>query len=160
VPTSLRVVYGSSFNAWLTCSLLDRPIRGRIHTLRGALPLAPGQTGALLALGDRLCLDYASRPEAFARLYPKLLDGYLLDAIERLDGEPGTEARVASFIAAAAAAPSKREPSVGLGQDLRLAGPGVVGSGLTLDDELRQLSVFSSHREQARTRMARPSRRR
>src|SRR5919197_1181698 len=46
--------------------------------LRDAFPLVPGQSGALLALGDRLCLDYVSRPDAFARLYPKLLEGYLL----------------------------------------------------------------------------------
>ena len=45
--------------------------------LRQAFPLVPGQSGAALALGDgQLCLDYVSRPAAFARLYPKLLDGY------------------------------------------------------------------------------------
>jgi len=50
--------------------------------LRRVFPLAPGQSGALLALGDEhLCLDYVSRPAAFARLYPKLLEGYLLDAL-------------------------------------------------------------------------------
>ena len=65
--------------------------RGReLADLRGAFPLEPGQSGALVALGsDLLCLDYLSRPEAFARLYPKLLDGYLLDALERLDGAAG-----------------------------------------------------------------------
>ena len=53
--------------------------------LRGAFPLQPGQSGALwLALGERICLDYVSRPEAFARLYPKLLEGYLLDALTEL----------------------------------------------------------------------------
>jgi len=34
----------------------------------------------LLALGEDLCLDYVSQPEAFSRLYPKLRAGYLLDA--------------------------------------------------------------------------------
>ena len=48
--------------------------------LRDAFPLVPGQSGALLALGDKVCLDYVSRPDAFARIYPKLLAGYLLDA--------------------------------------------------------------------------------
>src|SRR5262245_9316634 len=56
--------------------------------LRRAFPLQPGQSGALLLLGGRFCLDYVSRPDAFARLYPKLLDGYLLDALERPDGKP------------------------------------------------------------------------
>ena len=49
-------------------------------------PLAPGQCGAVLALGDDLCLDAVSRPDAFALLWPKLRAGYLLDALERLDG--------------------------------------------------------------------------
>ena len=40
--------------------------------LRDAFPLEPGQAGALVALGpDLLCLDYLSRPEAFARLLPE-----------------------------------------------------------------------------------------
>jgi hypothetical protein len=128
--------------------------------LRDAFPPVPGQAGALFAVGDRLCLDYLSRPDAFARLYPKLLDGYLLDAIENLDRPPAGEERLAGFVAAADAAPSKREPSAGLGEDLRLAGTGVVGSGLTLDDELLQLSVFNSDDDYPpRTRVARPSRR-
>ena len=59
-----------------------------LHELEGAFPLQPGQCGALLALGDDLCLDYVSRPEAFARLYPKLRAGYLLDGLERLDSPP------------------------------------------------------------------------
>jgi hypothetical protein len=51
--------------------------------LRHAFPLVPGQSGALSALrATGLCLDYLSRPGAFARLYPKLLEGYLLDALE------------------------------------------------------------------------------
>lgn len=128
--------------------------------LRKAFPFVPGQAGSLLALGHRLCLDYVSRPEAFARLYPKLLDGYLLDAVERLDGGPASEEQLAGFLAAAAAAPSKRQSSAGLGEDLRLAGTGLVGSGHILDEELVQLCLFSADEEQPRTGVARPSRRR
>jgi len=47
--------------------------RGReLADLRGAFALEQGQSGALVALGpDLLCLDYLSRPEAFARLLPE-----------------------------------------------------------------------------------------
>ena len=129
--------------------------------LRQAFPLAPGQSGALLALGERrLCLDYLSRPTAFARLYPKLLEGYLLDALEGLDAAPAPAEAPAELIAAAEAAPSRRQPSAALGEDLRLGGEGLVGSGLTLDDELLQLSVFTTEPDAPRTRVARPSRRR
>jgi hypothetical protein len=130
-----------------------------LKSLGKAFPLQQGQAGALLALGDRICLDYVSRPEAFARLYPKLLSGYLLDAIEQLDGEPAGEGALAGFLEAASAAPRSRRASEALGEDVRLSGDRVVGSGLELDGELLQLSVFSSDGATGATRIARPGRR-
>ena len=58
--------------------------------------------------------------------------------------------------------PSTRGPSAGLGEDVRLRGPGVIGSGLELDGELIQLSAFTSSDggQRAFGRIARPSRRR
>lgn len=85
--------------------------------LRGAFPLVPGQCGVVFALGESLFLDYVSRPEAWTRLYPKLLDGYLLDALGRLDGKPATG--LEDFVGAVAQATSRREPSAGRGDDLR-----------------------------------------
>lgn len=110
-----------------------------------AFPLEPGQAGAVVAIGpDELCLDYVSRPEAFARLYGKLLRGYLLDAIGRpLEDEPG-RVRIEVFLDAIDSAHVTARPSEGLGEDRRLEGAGVVGSGLALGDELIQLSAFSA----------------
>ena len=132
-----------------------------IAELRHAFPLTPGQSGALLALGERrLCLDYLSCPTAFARLYPKLLDGYLLDALEHLDRRPARQLRLTDFVAAGDKAPERRSVSAGLGQDVRLAGAEIVGSGLTMDEELIQLSLYTTQGNTPRTRVARPSRRR
>ena len=39
-----------------------------LRELEAEFPLQPGQCGALLALGDNLCLDGVSRPDAFAAL--------------------------------------------------------------------------------------------
>jgi hypothetical protein len=126
--------------------------------LERAFPLQPGQSGALLALGDDLCLDYVSRPDAFERLYPRLLRGYMLDALERLDRARGKG--LEAFVEEVVSAERTRRPSAGLGEDVRLEGSRVIGSGLELDGELLQLSAFSSARE-SRTfgRIARPSRR-
>jgi hypothetical protein len=116
-----------------------------VADLRRAFPLEPGQSGALVAFGpERICLDYLSRPEAFARLYPKLLDGYLLDAIEHLDVALAERARLEGFVGAVTAAPRRREPSVGLGEDVRLYARGLLGSGLELDGEVVQLSAFTT----------------
>ncbi len=124
--------------------------------------LAPGQCGAVLALGDDLCLDAVSRPDAFALLWPKLRAGYLLDALERLDGRATSVERISSFVDEVAAARATRGPSAGLGEDVRLRGNGVIGSGLELDGETIQLSAFTSDDagERAFGRIARPSRRR
>jgi len=132
-----------------------------LGALRRAFPLAAGQSGAILALGsDALALDYVSRPQAFQSLYPKLLDGYLLDAIERLEGKAADRRALDSFVKLIETAPRSRRASVGLGDDVRLRTGGVVGSGLEVDGELVQLSAFSSD-EPARpaTRVARPSKR-
>ena len=130
--------------------------------LEQAFPLEPGQCGAVLALGGTLCLDWVSRPEAFAQLWPKLRRGYLLDALEALDGTPAHPELVAGFVDETGLAPASRRASAGLGEDVRLRGPGVIGSGLELDGELLQLSAFTSDggADRAFGRIARPSRRR
>jgi ARG and Rhodanese-Phosphatase-superfamily-associated Protein domain len=131
--------------------------------LRDAFSAAPGQCGALFALGpDHLCLDYVSRPEAFMRLYPKLLEGYLLDAIEGLDIEPANDERLAEFIASITCTARSRRASAALGDDIRLRGEDIVGSGLEYNDELVRLSAFSTARgsSSAATRITRPSWRR
>jgi hypothetical protein len=116
------------------------------------------QSGALLALGDRLCLDYVSRPEAFARLYPKLLEGYLLDALEVVDGRQSRD--LDAFLAPIAEGALARRTSAGLGEDVRLRGDGVVASGLELDGELVQLCAFLTENGRVQTPIMRPSRRR
>jgi hypothetical protein len=131
-----------------------------LSRLRQASPLAPGQSGAVFALGDAMCIDYVSRPEAFALLYPKLLDGYLLDAIERLDARAATQAQIEELSTRVASALRSRRPSPSLGEDVRIHGTGVVGSGLELDRELIQLCAFTSSHERRRTRVVPPSRRR
>jgi hypothetical protein len=131
---------------------------GDLASLRGAFPLATGQCGAVFALGDSLCLDYVSRPEAWSRLYGKLLDGYLLDALGRLDGKPSTS--VEGFVSGVARATTRREPSAGRGDDLRLAGENLIGGGLELDGELLQLSAFTGGPERSSSQIARPTARR
>ena len=128
--------------------------------LEAAFSAQPSQAGALLALDDTLCLDWVSRPEAFEQLWPKLRRGYLLDALERLDGEPAAAA-IPGFVARLASATRTTGPSAGLGADLRLRGEHVIGSGLELDGELLQISAFTSDEAGARAfgRIARPSRR-
>lgn len=132
-----------------------RRARRRLGSLRNTFPFQPGQSGALLSLDGRVCLDYVSQPQAFARLYPKLLEGYLLDAMESLDGKAAGDPE--AFLTAIAEAPRSRGDSTGLGEDVRLRGESIVGSGLELDGELLQLCAFSSERTSNADRTPKPS---
>jgi hypothetical protein len=108
-----------------------------------------------------MCVDVVS-PDAFARLWPKLRAGCLLDALERLDGKPTPFAVVPTFLHWVSTAEHARQPSVGLGEDVRIRGEHVVGSGLELDGEPIQVSAFTSRDGGRRAfgRIARPSYRR
>ena len=139
-----------------------RAHRRDLRALEDAFPAQPGQCGAILGLGDDMCVDVVSRPDAFARLWPKLRAGYLLDALGRLDAKPAAPVRISGFVDEVADATTTRGPSVGLGEDVRLRGRRVIGSGLELTGELLQLSAFTSEDGGARAfgRIARPSLRR
>jgi ARG and Rhodanese-Phosphatase-superfamily-associated Protein domain len=134
----------------------------RLEALESAFVLTHGQCGAVLGIGDDLCLDAVSRPDAFALLWPELRAGYLLDALERLDGRATSVERISAFAESVGEASATRGASAGLGEDVRLRGAGVIGSGLELEGETIQLSAFTSDDGGARAfgRIARPSRRR
>jgi hypothetical protein len=117
----------------------DRP---RIDRIGERLPLEPGQCGAVVAIGERWCVDWVSRPAVFARLYPKLLAGYAFDAVGAA-GKPVEAGRVVEQLTAAACRPGR---SAGLGDDLRLEGAGLLGSGLGVAGELVQLSAYGDRR--------------
>lgn len=130
--------------------------------LEQVFPLEAGQCGAVLALGDSLCLDAVSRPDAFARLWPKLRAGYLLDALDRLDQRAAAPAAAMGVVGSLATASTTHRPSAGRGSDVRLNDEHILGSGLELDGELLQLSAFTrdgSTRSRI-GRISRPSRRR
>jgi hypothetical protein len=69
---------------------------------------------------------------------------------------------IARFADAVESAPASSRPSPGLGEDLRLHGTTVSGSGLVVDGETIQLSAYSRDDRQTdrhTARIARPSRR-
>jgi hypothetical protein len=133
---------------------LFRARRRALDDLAARFPCQPGQAGALVARGaDALTLDYVSRPEAFALIYPKLLRGYLLDRLAR-PARPVDPDRAGEFLAAVCDASATMRPSVGAGEDLRLAGAGVLGSGLVHDGEVVQLSAYSEDHRAGMHRMA------
>lgn len=108
-----------------------------------ALPRRDGQCGAIVVIGGRLvCLDFVGRSDVFAGLYPKLLRGYALDAIERPVEAPLPRAFLRSFLRSLDDAPRRAQGTVGAGEERRFRGRRAVGSELRVDGELVALTAF------------------
>ena len=107
-----------------------------------ALPRLDGQSGVLVGIGGRLvCLDYVSRSDVFAGLYPKLLRGYALDAIESPVDRPLSKTAIGRFLGELELAERTRRPAAGIGEEGVLAGY-ALGSELVADGEVVALTAF------------------
>jgi hypothetical protein len=109
------------------------------------------QTGALFAIGNHVVgLDLFDHTTTLVGMLPKIVRSYAIDAIE-LDSRSNDEQPVPEFAEAfmtrVAEAEVETYEAVGLGIDLRLAAPGLVGGGLALDDRLIHLAAFSMEQE-------------
>ncbi|MEO9176545.1 MAG: DUF6569 family protein [Gaiellales bacterium] len=107
------------------------------------LPRLDGQCGSIVCVAGRVvCLDYVGRPDVYAGLHAKLLQGYALDAIEQPMDAPLPGAYVASLLRRIARATRTPSSALGLGLDCRLETNRLVGSELLVDGETVALSVF------------------
>jgi hypothetical protein len=123
-----------------------------VETVCGAFAAVPGQVGFVAALGDAVVgAELMGRPAPFAHAFIGLLRGYAIDAVDaaflaQREGAPARGPRFDApepFLAALAAAPAEARPSLGLGEDLRLAAPGLVGCALVAGGGLVHATAFA-----------------
>ena len=110
-------------------------------SFRGGRPVGV----AVFVGGEFVCLDLLRPGRRFGLLYPKLLRGYALEAMLRKARAPkgfDPEVETLRLLAGLMETEVAEQPSADLGQDLRLEGGQLAGSGLSWEDELVQLSVF------------------
>jgi hypothetical protein len=107
---------------------------------------ADGQQGIAVFINDRfVCLDLFDSPQTLAKLWKRLLKSYAMEALEQNNGKsPGLSTQFEKVREAIAVSECSAFPSVGLGSDVRMTGPGIVGAGLAVDDRFLHLSVFSA----------------
>lgn len=118
--------------------------RDRLNEFREAIRLRDGQSGALVAIGDRfVVLDWVSRPEVYASLHSALLQGYALDALEGEAAEAPTHAEAEGFVSLATQARSSERDGIGMGHEVRFEEAALIGTGLASGDELVQLTVHN-----------------
>jgi len=101
-------------------------------------PLA-GQVGFVACIGDEVAgLEAIGRPDVFEADFKALVRAYAIDAVDaalvkNLEDGPNRGARFSApepFLEALARAPFTSGPSLGAGDDLRIAGPLVAGCAL------------------------------
>jgi hypothetical protein len=126
-------------------------VGSRAHDLEDytkAFHSVEGQVGFVASIGGEVVgIEAIGNAKVFARVFPKLVRAYAIDAIdsERLR-EERTRLRFEapeSFLDAVGAAPIRTHgPSLGLGDDLRLASEAVEACALAVEGELVHLTGF------------------
>ena len=119
--------------------------RSKLDGYLAALPCQAGQCGSIVGIaGTVVCLDFISRPDVWARTYPKLLRGYALEAIDAPTAEELPDGAAAATWAEVATARRKPVPTLGHGELRRLRSNSVIGWELRLDNEPIALAVAAT----------------
>lgn len=139
-----------------TTGALRHAYESRQHELRGivseASEPAPDQTGVVACLGGRpLVLDLFDRPSTLARIWPRLVRGYALDALGA-EAAAVDEDAVRGFLAELARGEATAHEAVGLGTEVVLTGAGLTGDALVWEDAVVQLAAFPSEAPRGRGR--------
>ena len=108
------------------------------------LPAPEGACGAVFACAGRIAgADLFDKPSTLAKLWPKLIRGYALDALEEdTAAPPVTPAAVKDWLRTALEAKAEAFKSPGVGDDVRLEGKGLVGAGLFVGDHPVHVELF------------------
>jgi hypothetical protein len=124
---------------------VNRHIEQRVKHDLDRLAPAPGQIGVACAVGDEVVgIDLFDRPATLARYLRAVVSGHALDAPS---GPPGPDAfraitRLLALLAAVGETGGETGPGAGLGEEVLIRGPEVVGIGLRYGGSLVHLAAF------------------
>lgn len=125
-----------------------RPSQGEDHRAEAIQQLTdlgplPEQAGVLVSHGERMVgADLFGNPELLAEMWGGLIRSYYANAPERIYGRSSTTFGL-QFLRYFLTRPAHRTPGVALGQEYRVANPGVNGTGLCVDDRLIHATCFA-----------------
>jgi len=109
-----------------------------VHEYKDRLSLPENARGFLAACGERVIgLDLYESPAALRKVWPRLSEGYFLEAIQEPEPRAETPAeKVQAFLALVGGELSVAEEPVGEGTELVLDGDSVSGSGVWFQGKL------------------------
>jgi hypothetical protein len=111
-----------------------------------AMPPQPGQVGGVFVVNGEISgVELFDAASTYAKVARKLVESFALDAIDvdERDLRAVTRQDVAAFLERVCAVPPQSVKAVGLGHDLRLASPTLVGGGLEVGERLVHFSAFT-----------------
>ena len=130
-----------------TASLTDgfAAAEDKLADYRRQLRLPAQAAGVLVANGDRvLGMDLFDSPKTFSAVWKRLSDAYFFDAVRNNQQRPRADRELASrFLAHVGHRAWPRVPGLGLGEELEVAGNGVVGAALLYGGAICHLAAFS-----------------
>ena len=107
-----------------------------------------GQIGFIATIDGKIAgMEIINNYEVFAANHQKLVNSYVLDALEYNGNHAASGVRTArsrseKFLVGVGESLVERRQSVSLGNDLRLGAPYVTGCGLEYEKEILHLSIF------------------
>ena len=117
-----------------------------VEAFVAALPARPRQRGAVFAInGVIVGCDLFDSAETFAKLLPKIVRSYALDALDKREPQaftPVAREAVVAFLNSVAGAQTQRFPALGIGEDVRLKAAGLTGGALLAEGRVVHLSAF------------------
>jgi hypothetical protein len=127
--------------------------------------MVENQKGFLVTINGQIVgLEIFDSPESMEKYFEKMIHSYALDAIDLAGQKPQTRRKQPEpkiWLEEITEMPLMIQPSLDLGQDLRIENDKIIGSGLLNEDKLLYLSVFAKGDEQGKegSEMVRASRR-
>jgi len=119
--------------------------RAKLDAISEHLPAPRGSAGAVFVIGNRIAgLDLFDKPETLAKLWPKILRGYAIDALEGSQESPNvSQSMVLEWLGSLAKARTEQFDSPGTGQDVRLESERAHGAALLVERRPIHVEVFA-----------------
>jgi hypothetical protein len=107
-----------------------------------------GQTGVVAIVGDTVsALDVFDKPETLTSVWPRQIAAYAVDALSGATLAPFDPHKVGAFLAAARGADLQTHPAVGLGTDVTVVAPNIIGGALAWERGVPHVALFPRGRD-------------
>jgi hypothetical protein len=117
----------------------------KLEEVLKSLSVPTGSNGVAFAINGKIAgADFFDKPETLAKLWPKVIKSYAMDALEQPMDKPLTlgPERITEWLKAATSARQEWFSSAGVGRDVRIEGEKLTGAILIVEEHPIHLELF------------------